>query len=401
MEGAQRYFDKRTIMPALIEDPVAPDISGIITIPAFGEGSLLQTLESLAACEKPEGQFEVIVLINHPVSASSDVKALNEEAYAHAVNWAAASQGFKNRCVFILKAFDVEDKYAGVGTARKIIMDEAARRLVSAGLEDKPIVGLDADCLVEANYFRAIEAYFESHPDICGCSIRFTHRTKGLPELQRKAITGYEQHLRAFIGMQRKIGFPFAYQTIGSAMAVRCRDYIRQGGMNRRKAGEDFYFLHKFIELGCFGELNDTCVYPSGRVSDRVPFGTGKAVGDALVNNGDVFTYNPRSYQDLKMLFDQVEALWKMDLETLEQFVKSLPRAVGEFLQTMDYQLNIADIQSHTSSKDAFVKRFFRWFNAFQLMKYLHDARDHFYPDVPVDQLNWDESFDGCLDSGN
>jgi hypothetical protein len=36
------------------------------------------------------------------------------------------------------------------------------------------------------------------------------------------------------------------------------------------------------------------------------------------------------------------------------------------------------------ASREAFVKRFFRWFNAFRLMKYTHFARDRFYPDIPV-----------------
>ena len=38
-------------------------------------------------------------------------------------------------------------------------------------------------------------------------------------------------------------------------MAVRADAYLRQGGMNRRKAGEDFYFLNKFMVLGGYGEM--------------------------------------------------------------------------------------------------------------------------------------------------
>jgi hypothetical protein len=33
---------------------------------------------------------------------------------------------------------------------------------------------------------------------------------------------------------------------------------------------------------------------------------------------------------------------------------------------------------------DGFQTRFFRYFNAFLIMKYLHHARDHFYPDTDV-----------------
>ena len=37
-------------------------------------------------------------------------------------------------------------------------------------------------------------------------------------------------------------------------------------------------------------------------------------------------------------------------------------------------------------SPEAFRTRFFRWFNAFQLMKFVHHARDHFYPDCEADE---------------
>lgn len=46
--------------------------------------------------------------------------------------------------------------------------------------------------------------------------------------------------------------------------------------MNQRKAGEDFYFLHKFSILDQLGEINVEIVLPLARSSDRVPFGTGK-----------------------------------------------------------------------------------------------------------------------------
>ena len=37
------------------------------------------------------------------------------------------------------------------------------------------------------------------------------------------------------------------------------------------------------------------------------------------------------------------------------------------------------EIRANTASEPAFRKRFFRWFDGFQVMKFLHHARDHFY----------------------
>ena len=52
--------------------------------------------------------------------------------------------------------------------------------------------------------------------------------------------------------------------------------------MNRKKAGEDFYFLQKLFDAGHFSECNTTRVIPSPRPSDRVIFGTGPAIREYL-----------------------------------------------------------------------------------------------------------------------
>src|SRR5213594_3575687 len=89
-----------------------------------------------------------------------------------------------------------------------------------------------------------------------------------------EAIAAYELHLRYYVRALRYAGFPYAHHTIGSCMAVRADVYKKQGGMNKRQAGEDFYFLQKIIPLGHFTDLTETKVIPSSRPSDRVPFGT-------------------------------------------------------------------------------------------------------------------------------
>ena len=48
------------------------------------------------------------------------------------------------------------------------------------------------------------------------------------------------------------------------------------------------------------------------------------------------------------------------------------------------------EIKAHTSNKLNFEKRLSRWFDAFLLMKYMHFARNHYYPDVDVKEAaNW------------
>src|SRR5690606_11992981 len=120
----------------------------------------------------------------------------------------------------------------------------------------------------------------------------------------------YEIHLRYFIGMQRWAGFPHAFQTVGSSMAVRARIYCQIGGMNTRQAGEDFYFLHKIIERGKFSDLNTTTVYPSPRISDRVPFGTGQSMKEQLILNAKLTTYHPVAFMHFKRFIELIPLLY-------------------------------------------------------------------------------------------
>ena len=91
---------------------------------------------------------------------------------------------------------------------------------------------------------------------------------------------------------------PYSFHTIGSAFALTASAYARQGGMNRRKAGEDFYFINKLIKGEVFGEINDTTVIPSPRVSNRVPFGTGRAILEGLNTQKDLsLTYDFQSFE--------------------------------------------------------------------------------------------------------
>lgn len=259
-------------------------------------------------------------------------------------------------------------------------MDEACFRLEQVGLPEGIVIGFDADSRCDPNYLEQIEQYFQLHPKTQAVSIHFEHPLQGTdfePDIYR-AITLYELHLRYFINAQAWARLPYAYQTIGSSMAVRCRSYQQQGGMNRRKAGEDFYFLHKFTMLEGFDVINTTRVIPSPRPSHRVPFGTGRAVGSLIENKLEADTYAPASFVMLRQFVQQVPQLF--NTETVLEIASPLQA----FLESVQFEARLNELRQHTSNPNAFYKRFFRWFDAFMLMKYVHFIRDHFHPNVSV-----------------
>src|SRR5256885_14172039 len=123
--------------------------------------------------------------------------------------------------------------------------------------------------------------------------------------------------------------------------------------MNRRRAAEDFYFLQKIIPLGGFSDLTATTAIPSARVSERVPFGTGKAVRD-YIQHGGLATYPLQAFLDLKQLIESVAALYGADFESEREIVRNLPEALRGYLARTSFADRLREIRANTASEAAF-----------------------------------------------
>ena len=382
-----QYLQHKTLYGPQIERLPSGNLGIVIVIPCYDEAELLFSLMALQKCKMTRCDVEVIVVINDSLTDSIDVKKQNALSYEMGQEWALKNFQPKMRFHFLYHQ-DLPPKSAGVGLARKIGMDEACFRLERMKNPKGVIVCFDADSKCDKNYLQAIEAHFKMYPKTDSCSIHFEHPLDGHqfePSIY-EAIAQYELHLRYYIQAQAYTGFPFAYQTIGSSMAVRCDAYQRQGGMNKRKAGEDFYFLHKFSVLNSLSELKTTKVIPSPRKSNRVPFGTGKAVKDILANKNILLSYNLKSFIALKAFFELVPSFYKANTpEAIAEIVNTTAPVVSSFLEKVAFEEHLLEIQKNTKQLNKFLNRFYRWFNAFMLMKYVHYARDHFFPDQAVE----------------
>ncbi|TAK31724.1 MAG: glycosyltransferase [Saprospiraceae bacterium] len=377
------YLQERTLFPPLISGKPSPLLGIVVVIPCYDEEFLLLSLMALQRCDRPCCDVEVIVLINDGEKATATIKSSNHLTFEQACRWVQINS-LPHLRFHILYKSGLPEKYSGVGLARKIGMDEACYRFEKAENPSGIIACFDADSQCEKNYLQAIERHFAEHPKAQACGIFFEHPLVGFDfdTAVYEAITRYELHLRYYVQAQRWSGFPHAWQTIGSGMAVRCEAYQKQGGMNRRQAGEDFYFLHKFIPLGHYSEITSTKVIPSPRPSHRVPFGTGKAVGEMLKPGGTCLTYHPRIFEDLR-LFLQRDIYGTAPSKGL---LAGLPESIQAFLEENQFGEKWQEIHGNTSSSEAFMKRFYRWFDAFMLMKFVHYARDHFYPFTGVEE---------------
>ena len=358
---------------------ILPTTYLIVVIPCFNEPNLIQSLESLFNCNPTQHHVEVITIINSSENENQAIIKQNNKTLAEALSWCENKHRKKINFSFI-EATNLPKKDAGVGLARKIGMDEAFNRFAEIGKTDSVIVCFDADATCSVNYLVEIETHFKNHTKTTGCSIYFEHPVGGndFDNAIYNGIIQYELHLRYYKEALKFIELPYAFHTVGSSMAIRASVYQKQGGMNKRKAGEDFYFLQKIIPLGNFSEINTAKVYPSPRISERVPFGTGRVMQQWVNNNQtELVTYNFNSFLDLKVFFDKSDQFFNED-DVL------LPKSVAVFLQTINFNENLQKIRANAKNNIHFKVLLFKWFNAFKTLKYLHFSRDNFYENEPI-----------------
>jgi hypothetical protein len=382
---ANKYLQKQNRV-TLIEQPPFSDLGIIVIIPCYREPDILQTLESLAECNLPRQKVEVIVLINHSEFASNEIKEYNKSTKIEVDNW-ISNHKTGQITYFGSGPIDLPKKWAGVGLARKSAMDEAIRRF---NLLEKPngiIVSLDADTLVAKNYLVEIEKHFAQFHKNIGATISFQHQTEGLENKQLQGILLYENYLQYYKNALRFICYPNPMFTIGSAFAVTADGYIKRGGMTRRQAGEDFYFLQTLAQIGTVGEITTTAVYPSARESDRIPFGTGPAIAKWMNDETDLTkTYNFQAFIDLKLFFDKIEYLFKIGKRDFLKFIENLPEPIFQFIQTDNFWDEIEDLNKNCSSLESFKTRFFHKFNAFKILKFMNFGHERFYEKADLDE---------------
>jgi hypothetical protein len=392
MAFATAWLEKRALFPEFINELPDNKTGLIAVVPAFDEPGISVLLDSLASCDEPECKTEIIIVVNAPPAASKESISNNNICINKIKEWKKENRNSFFR-LYILYLGQPSIKGWGVGLARKTGMDEALRRFNSIEKPDGIIISLDADCTVDENYFVAIYGELSKRKDRTACSINFEHPLSGdeFPASVYKYVTLYELHMRYYYLGIKYSGYPYAFHTIGSALAFRASAYVKAGGMNRKQAGEDFYFIQKLIPQGGFFNLDSTTVYPSPRTSDRVPFGTGTVISRLLDGNvSGYMTYNTCAFEELHFLFSGVENLFRLDEARIIDFYNELPAGLRSFIDRNEWLAKIREIQDNTSLKDSFVKRFFGWFNMFRIVKYMNHVHGEMFKKHPVAEAAYD-----------
>ncbi len=365
----KKYLTSRAVLaPWTLDGDRDGGGAAAIVIPALAEStSLPATLKSIAVNDpRLLSRTLVIVVVNNRSDASDEVRRDNE----HTLDWLASRPFPGLRLVWINAAAAGLELHAGqgVGLARKIGFDAALQRL---DWNSVPIlISLDADTLVEPHYLAAVFRHFAA-ATATGAVIPFRHQ-QGIDLLQEEAIRAYELYLRSYQFGLQQAGSHYAYHSIGSAFACRAQGYIEAGGMNRRLAGEDFYFLQQLHKVGGISLLRGTVVCPAARSSARVPFGTGRIVERHQQGTRPGYQFiDQHSFCLLRQWLREVEGASAASAAVLLGRARQLSTVLAEFLEERNFSVIWGRLQDNYRHEQQRISAFHHWFDALRTRQLL------------------------------
>ena len=322
-----------------------------VVIPCYNENEALgETLHSLKeALVESNREIAVLAVVNFPQGADS---RLSLELCRSLENGE-----FDYPFLFFLYAPELK---GGVGEARKIGMDSFLQSLAPENVPEALIFSMDADTWVDKEYFKEVDSFFRN-TSYGGVSIGLHHR-KADDENQERAIRRYEAYLDRYAAQLKRCHSPYAFHTVGSAFAVRGDSYVKCGGMKVRLAGEDFYFLQELAKTSGVGVIEKSLVFPSPRISERTPFGTGQAVRD-IISGKELSEVSDKAFDRLKKVIEAIE------LERIDTDTPDIPEM--EFFETERFFKVWPGIRRNTP-RLKLCAAFHIWFDGLKTLRFLH-----------------------------
>lgn len=373
MNFAESYYKRYSVAPKIFNGNPRSDTGIIVVIPCYDDDFIFTTLQSLDSAKCPPCSVEVIVVVNSAEDTDVAIVEKNRRIYA---SLCEKKDSYLNFALLPYIIEGVPHKIAGVGNARKVGMDEAVWRFATIENPCGVIVSLDADCLVAEDYFTEIYSRFycaKDHPNACTLQFRHNFDEKLYSGQEIVACRRYEMYLRYFRLAQKIAGIPQCLHTIGSCLAVTAETYARMGGMARRQAGEDFYFLQKLALQSKVASVDKPIVFPSPSVSERVPFGTGRSV-KKIIETGSCKVYNFGLFLLLKEFYSAFPSLYDGD--------SAVPGEVIGFVGEQKFMSLVDECRKNTSDSKSFVKRMVAKFDVFFMIRFLNgfDEQSNFAP---------------------
>ncbi|MBV9300759.1 MAG: glycosyltransferase [Acidobacteriaceae bacterium] len=258
----------------LVSEPPGERLEVCVSVPAKDEEELLPSaLRALAEQKTDSGEpiaherYEVILLINNTRDRSRQVaeqfKRLYPTFQLHIVE-----RNFKK-------------SHSHNGYVRRLLMDEACRRLESRDLHDSPILSTDSDSQVAPNWISRNREELTSGAEAVGGRIVIPACEECLLDPATRAIQRYDHLYRRLVAWvedsldpQAHDPWPRHHQHFGASFAVTPRVYKRIGRMPPRRYLEDIALYQALMRHDVrLRHSNKVRVFTSARLAGRARFG--------------------------------------------------------------------------------------------------------------------------------
>jgi hypothetical protein len=354
-----------------------------LVVPCVGEyETFLNLKESIeASAQHCAKNILVIVVINATPKTPFEYQQKNKRLYEHLLKLAGevyplrpsggearplpltSTDPLNNVHYLLIDRFSDQHMFSdkdGVGLARKIGCDIALNLIHQKKISSPYIHTTDADATLPLNYFEPLE----KGPSLYIHSYR--HWGEVEPEVL-EATQIYESFLDYYVKGLKFAKSIYAFDTIGSTFSILDKSYALVRGFPKKNAGEDFYLFNKLRKVGDV-KNSGRVITLLPRVSERVPFGTGvstKKILNKLQTQEEITFYDPRCFLVLKDILNQ---------ENLEKY--------QELTVVKKLQANLNQAKSYRKTNKDFLKHFEDYFDAFQILKLVHESTEKLFPKI-------------------
>jgi len=277
----------------------------------------------------------------------------------------------------------------GVGLARKLGLDLALSlcdKQLDAGMNAPAWLHCsDADVRLPIGYFEI------PSPEKDQVVSLYPFKHIASPGYEQ-AMALYDFRLQYYEAQLAQAHSPYAFQTVGSIIAVTPLAYAQVRGMPKRSGGEDFYFLNKLAKIGRVVSLAAPELEVAGRPSCRVPIGTGPAIQgirEYVDPLNDYLYYHPEIFVRLRVLHECVQTLdVDVNREGFSVCLNSLidqnrAQLIFTALESLGLERFFKHLQGQ-GHRQSFKKLFDIWFDGFLTLKFVHAMRDFDCPSLSI-----------------
>ena len=418
-KAVSKYLQRHAEPEAEAASGLAGEFGHAIVVPAYGEEeSLFTTLGSVTA--GPGGDVLVVLVLNARADSPREVHAANTAARERLAKELPAPLTLAGETPLL--SYPVEHgrlvlvdrarpgaylpEGQGVGLARKIGFDLALSLKAAGRLASEWIHSTDADTILPNDYFEQTAAL---DPEGTGAAIyAFEHRFDPDPA-QAEAARLYEISLRYNVLGLAWAESPYAYHSMGSCLAIPARAYAEVRGFPKRNALEDFHALNKLAKVGAILRLAGQPLLLEGRISERVPISTGKAIAGLVSKRGALAgfrLYHPAVYAHLAAWL-RVLAVTARSGGKVTEAITELPSdnpffrtdLLREALDRMGAFAAIQEAIARSSDEATLLRHLHTWFDALKTVQLLHALRDGGLPSIGYLQALTEAPFTGLTSS--